>query len=168
MLKKTRGARGRLLSRKFKGDYEFVTTPLGVILFIGIVIALVVFVQASLAKFSADLIVSEKQIQTVDAAHIVEQCLTKGWDSIDVSYLDELDARKAANAYIDSIGTDNYICWLCGCSAKIGAKVELLEGSKKPYDFYYEGRSGSKHRIFVNVRDGDKDYVASLNVVIYG
>ena len=151
-----KGVSRRLLSRRMKGDYEFVTTPLGVILFVGVILALVIFVQAYLLNYSAQLKVSQTDMQAVDAAHLIKNCMGANLDgSMPVSYL---DANKG-----------NSTCSLCKCSGNIGAKIEVLEGPSKgkTFDFNY-AEKGSLHKIFVTVNEGDYNYVSRLYVNVNG
>lgn len=148
-----------MLKRKMKSDTEFVTTPLGVILFVGIVVAFVMFVQASMAKFSGDLAVSEKQIQVVDLAHLVKNCLCQGGESIPANFLESLASKK------ENLGEKCKIK-----SVNFGARIEYLEGPSKgtKYDFNYdEKKAGSAHKIFMTIIDGDKNYVSRLAVRLY-
>ena len=138
-----------------KGDTEFVTTPLGIILFVGVILSLVVFVQASMLNLSAQMKVSAEQIQAVDAAHIAKYCFGKNLDgSIPISYLDSNKGKS--------------LCTLCSiCSVTAGAKVEILEGPSKgvTYDFDYSAK-GSLHNIFVVVSTGSSNYVARLSMSV--
>ncbi|MCJ7816837.1 MAG: hypothetical protein MUP55_03180 [Candidatus Aenigmarchaeota archaeon] len=151
-----------MLTKK-KADTEFVTTPLGVILFVGIVIAFAMFIQGSMAKFSADLVVSEKQLQVVDATHIVKDCLNDMFGAIPASTLDDLQEKQDSGI--------NVVCDKCKiCSIDAGAKVEYLEGpnsGKKPYDFNFRS-GGTEHKIFVTISDGSKNYLSRLTVSVYG
>jgi hypothetical protein len=152
-----------LPSRNMKGDYEYVTTPLGIVIFVGAILALVLFVQASLLNFTAEMKILDKQIQAVDAAHIVKNCFA-GTDGIIQSSL--LESKKGSK-----------ICSpdFCACSANIGVRVEYLEGGlaqggpKKgdSYDFNYDDNGKYKHRIFVTVTDGERNYLSSLKVNVY-
>lgn len=157
-----KGMRG-MLRKRMKADTEFVTTPLGVILFVGIVIAFVMFIQGSMAKFSADLVVSDKQLQAVDATHIVKDCLNDVFGAIPASTLDDLQEKQNSGI--------NVVCDKCKiCSIDAGAKVEYLEGpnsGKNPYDFNFRS-GGTEHKIFVTISDGNKNYVSRLTVSVYG
>ena len=156
-----KGMRGMLTKKK--ADTEFVTTPLGVILFVGIVIAFVMFIQGSMAKFSADLMVSEKQLQAVDATHIIKDCLNDLSGAIPASTLDDFQKKQDSGV--------NVVCDKCKiCSVDAGAKVEYLEGPKsggKPYNFNFRD-GGTEHSIFVTISDGNKNYVSRLTVRVYG
>jgi hypothetical protein len=142
--------------KKRKGDTEFLHVPIGVALAIGILIALVVFVQASVLKFSGDLKVVEKDLQAIDAAHIIKDCFSDMSGSIPSSFLENKDNQKKG------------LCLLCGiCGVTVGAKIEYLEGPDKwkPYYFGYDG-TGSTHKIFVSVSVGDKTYVSRLTASV--
>ena len=148
----TEGARRRLHSRKLKGDYENLTVMVGMIAFIGALVALMVFVQTYLLNATADMKVSERDMQAVDAAHLVRDCLSYG-DTIPLSVLKANDGGS--------------ICGMCtriSCSAyDVGAKLELLEGKQAggPFKFGYK-EGDSTHKIFVTVSDGANNYVARL------
>jgi hypothetical protein len=139
-------------SRKMKGDYAFLTDFVGVILFASAVVALILFVQVSLAKFSADMKVSEIQLQAVDAAHLIKDCLAVNGDSIPSSL-------KSADFCKD--------CKIC--SANIGVKIDYLEGPNKGKTLFKSNYDeiGSGHAIFVTVADGTNSYVSRLNVMVY-
>jgi hypothetical protein len=144
-----------MLGKRFKGDYEFATTPLGVILFVGMIVALVIFAQTYLLNYSAQLKISQTDLQSVDAAHIIKECFGTNLDgSIPADYL---QANKGSN-----------ICTLCKCSGNVGAKIQYLEGPNKgkSYDFNY-AEKGSLHKIFVTVNEGDYNYVSRLYVNVY-
>jgi hypothetical protein len=149
------GGKRRLPSRRMKGDYAFLTDFVGIILFASAVVALILFVQASLAKFSADMKVSEIQLQAVDAAHLIKDCLTVNGDSIPSS-LKNVDFCKDCKI----------------CSANIGVKIDYLEGLNKGKTLYEsnytEGAEyGMGHSIFVTVADGANSYVSRLSVRVY-
>jgi len=142
-----------MLNKKLKGDYEFVTTPLGVILFVGVILALVIFLQTSMLKLSADMKVSLTDIQAVDAAHLIKECFGTNMDgSIPVSYLESKNG-----------GSLHTLCNMS--SVDSGARIDILEGTTKTYNFGYNEKASS-HKIFVTVNDGDKNYVARLRVSI--
>jgi hypothetical protein len=153
----------RIRSRKLKGDYEYVTTPLGIVIFAGAVMALIMFVQASMLNFTAEMKTLDRQMQAVDAAHIVKSCLAGEDGSIQASLL---ESRRG-----DAICSPDF----CRCSANIGANVEYLEGGltqggpKKgdSYDFNYDKDEEYKHRIFVTVTDDERNYLSSLRVNLY-
>ena len=146
----TEGARRRLHSRKLKGDYENITVMVGMIAFVGALVALMVFVQTSLLKSTADMKVSERDMQVVDAAHLVKDCFSVG-DTIPLS---ALKPGSICGPTCPRISCETY---------DIGAKIELLEGKQNggPFDFGYNEK-GSTHKIFVTVSDGTNNYVARL------
>jgi hypothetical protein len=147
-------------SRKMKGDYEFVTTPLGILIFVAAILGLMLFVWAHAISVSADMKTLSEEIQAVDAAHIVKDCFTGADGRIQASYL---ESRRGSS-----------ICSFCGCSGDIGARVEYLEGGLvkggpnkgDSYDFGYDKGGKYKHRIFITVSDGGKEYVSSLMVSV--
>lgn len=146
-----------------RGDYEYVTTPLGIVIFMGAILALVMFVQASMLNFTAEMKTLDRQMQAVDAAHIVKSCLTGADGSIQATLLENMKGK--------SICSPDF----CKCSSNIGTKVEYLEGGivqggpKKgnSYDFNYDDAGKYKHRIFVTVTDGERNYLSSLKVNLY-
>ncbi len=144
-----------MLSKR-KADTEFLHVPIGVVLAVGVLIALVVFVQASVLKFSADLKTTEKDLQVVDAAHIIKSCFTDISGSIPSGFLENTDNQKKD------------MCTLCGiCGATTGAKVEYLEGPDKGKSYYFSyDEKGTLHKIFVTVSSGDKNYVSRLTTSI--
>ncbi|MEM7815943.1 MAG: hypothetical protein QXN71_02375 [Candidatus Aenigmatarchaeota archaeon] len=150
-------------SKRLKGDYEYVTTPLGIVIFVGAVVALIMFVQANMLNYAADMRIVEKQIEAVDAAHIVKSCLTGMDGTIQASLLKSKEGSQICSPD------------LCKCNAKTGARVEYLEGGlvkggpKKGdyYDFNYDESGKYKHRIFVTITDGERNYLASLKVNVY-
>jgi hypothetical protein len=149
-----------LISRRMKADMEFVTTPLGVILFVAAIVALVFFLQANVLKLSADMKTTQGDLQAVDAAHIVKECLTAGQGRISLETLKSIGSRSLCSSPI------------CKCTGNIGAKIEILEGPQKgtsegTYDFGYKD-SGSRHKIFVTVGDEKNSYVSRLTVGVYG
>jgi hypothetical protein len=153
----------RIRSRKLKGDYEYVTTPLGIVIFVGAILALVMFVQASMLNYTAEMKILDKQMQAVDAAHIVKNCFAGMDGSIQASLLESKKGSKICSPDF------------CACSANIGARVEYLEGGlvqggpKKgdSYNFNYDDAGKYKHRVFVTVTNGEKIYLASLKVNLY-
>lgn len=156
--RKTEGAHRHLRSRKMKADMEFVTTPLGVILSVAAVVALVIFLQTSVLKFSADMKTFQGDMQAVDAAHLIKECLTAGQGRITQETLKSIGARS--------------LCSVCKCAGNIGAKIEILEGPQKgtpegTYNFGYKD-SGSGHKIYVTVGDEKNSYVSRLTVGVYG
>lgn len=133
-----------------KGDYENMTVMVGMIAFTAAIIALIGFAQTSLIKFSADMKVSERDIQAIDAAHMVKDCLSQG-DSIPLASLKKFSGSVCS-------------CQKMSCYYDIGAEVTLLEGSKETVNFGYNEKDASTHKIFVTVSDGQKNHVARLYV----
>jgi hypothetical protein len=143
---------------KMKGSYTSITVQIGMIAFVGALLALIGFVQTSLVSFSSEMKVLENDIQVVDATHLVKECFENGGDSVPISFLkDNKDNR------VCSISACNKI----SCSFGIGAKVEVLEGPKGNYNFQYSNKD-SAHRIFVTVTDDQKNYVSLLTVSYSG
>ena len=135
-----------------KGDYEYITDFVGVAVFAGTVLALIIFLQVSFVKFNADMKVSVDSLQAVDAAHIIKECFSKGEDSIQASTVKNIQ-----------------LCTDCKiCSFDAGAKLEYLEGPNKGtkiYDYNY-AENGNVHKIFVTVTDGTNNYVSRLSVSV--
>jgi len=150
-------------ARRLKGDYDFVTTPLGIVIFVAAVLALMIFVQAALIKYNAEMNIVDKQINSVDAAHIVKNCFMGADGKISASFLESKKGTRICSPD------------LCKCSANIGARVEYLEGGlvqggpKKgdSFNFNYDQDGKFKHRVFITVTNGEKDYLANLSVNIY-
>jgi len=144
-------------TRNVKGSYTSITVQVGMIAFVAALLALIAFTQAYLLKFSSDMKVLESDIQVVDAAHLVKECFEREGDSISISFLkDNKDKNVCAISECSKIS----------CRFGIGAKVEVLEGPKGSYNFQYS--TGSAHRIFVTVTDGQKNYVSMLTVSYSG
>ena len=141
-------------SRKMKGGYAPLTDFVGAILFAGAVVALILFVQSAMLKFSVDMNVAEGSMRAVDAAHIMEDCFSGGGGSISAS----LVGKKR-------------ICEDCGiCGVSAGARLEYLEGPEKGtavYDKNY-AENAATHKIFVTVSKDGKDYVSRLSVSVSG
>jgi len=140
-----------------KGDIEIVTVPLSAVLFVGVILGIIGFVGAYLLHFTATLEESEKDLDAIDASHIIERCLTGGNQYISVNFLNAMENKNICEIKE---------CMLCG---KIGFRIEDMQGDfngKNTWNFYYDGDGKHTHEIFVNIGDGKDVHVGKLYVEV--
>ena len=153
------------ISTMMKGSEEIPYTTFVSIAFVLFLLALIAVIFTTLMNFGADISTSEKNMQAIDAAHVVRNCLTKGGDSIPSSFFASI--KKSSN-----------LCFLCDmCSTRIGASIEYMEGPYKgtPYNIDYippeldPGLPGAKssHYIYSSIDDGGKVYMSKITVFVY-
>jgi hypothetical protein len=143
-----------------RGDFRLPFTMFIVIMaFLGVFFAGVLFLKGigDSAKVTAN---TMGYLNTVDAAHFVEECLSEGKDYISAGFLDS------------STGNIADICMsrfpmLSEVSAR--AKVVDLErevsGESKAWLFGWSGGSSDpSHQIYVSILDGDEVHVGRLHV----
>lgn len=133
-----------------KGDYEIVTTPLSVLIFISVVVSLGVFVGTYLINYQGVLHESSKNLHTVDIAHLVKECFEKGKSYIDSKFLTTVRGKSICE-----------LCDICGMNA--GVKIEDLE-TQKTWEFEYTGSKKYSHKIFVDILEGNEIHLGRIYV----
>jgi Na+-transporting NADH:ubiquinone oxidoreductase subunit NqrC len=131
-------------------EYELIFTVISALVLVSVFGVGVVFISLNIEETKIEETKFNKDLNTISAAHLIENCLKNGGEHITKSFL---DANKG-----------EHICKICKdqianiCRIDVKARIINLETNKE-WSFKYKDIGKSVHSIFVNILDEESNEI---------
>lgn len=124
-------------------EFNLMSVVVGVIIVAIMASTSVAFIQTNIVETETNLKTSAKDIDIINAAHIIKQCL-EAEEGISKSLLDSKEGEGICEICGNEAGGS------CKTESGIGFKVKDLESAKE-WNFGYAGDKKHKTELFVNI-----------------